>query len=126
MDQQHQAILDLGQELIEAFQRLQTKEALLAICHRFFNSCRQHFDDEERLMLKYFYPLTDVHIGQHMNHTIILTTLINNINNDDYSNAIDTLTYLMKWHLNHISQDDVQYAQYIATETNDYRSDKGT
>lgn len=117
MDQQHNDIFDIGQTMFDAFQNLETKEALLPICHRLFNLCRQHFDDEERLMLKYFYPHTESHIGQHMEHTNILATLINNINTEAYGDAMDTLAYLMKWHINHISQDDHQYAVYIHSKS---------
>ena len=114
MDQQHKEIFLVAQSLSDAFQTLQTKEALLPICNRLFNVCRQHFDEEERLMLKFFYPHTEAHIGLHMDHTIILANLINNIKSDAYSDAMDTLAYLIKWHEDHISDADQHYADYIS------------
>lgn len=117
MDQQHKEIVALAHELSKAFQNLETKKALLPICNRLFGACRQHFDDEERLMLKHFYPYTESHIGLHMDYTNILATLISNIKSEAYSDAIDTIAFMMKWHIAHINEADAHYANFIHTKS---------
>lgn len=117
MDQQHKEIIALAHELSKAFQNLETIKALLPICNRLFSACRQHFDDEERLMLKYFYPYTESHIGLHMDYTNILATLINNIKSEAYGDAIDTMTFMIKWHIDHMNEADRHYADFIHTNS---------
>lgn len=117
MDQQHEEIIALARELSKAFQNLETKKTLLPICNRLFGACRQHFDDEERLMLKHFYPYTESHIGLHMDYTNILATLINNIKSEAYSDAVDTMAFMMKWQIAHINEADHHYANFIHTKS---------
>ena len=117
MDQQHNEIIALAHELSNAFQNLETKKALLLICNRLFGACRQHFDDEECLMLKHFYPYTESHIGLHMDYTNILSTLINNIKSEAYSDAMDTMAFMMKWQIDHINEADNHYADFIHTKS---------
>lgn len=113
MDAQHIEIHTIAHNLETLFQNTTDSKKLLAACNDLVIASRKHFDSEERLMLKYFYPDTEAHIGLHMTYTNILATLIGNIKGGFKSEAKDTLTYLLAWHRDHIRQADKQYAQYI-------------
>lgn len=113
MDAQHRQINDTASQLRTALIEASDKELTLKICTDFAHIVRQHFDSEERLMLKYFYPGTESHIGQHMKLQTILSDLVSHINSDQMKASIDTLDYLIAWHTDHVNQADKKYADYI-------------
>lgn len=117
MDEQHSTLLALTDKLLKSLNSDTTKETLLLQCSALVSATRLHFDDEERLMLKHFYPDTEAHIGLHMNHKNILASLISHIRGDQLTMARDTLVYLSRWHLDHINDADHKYADYIQSQS---------
>lgn len=114
IDADHMKIIEVMEEIKVAVIDRQSDNEIAHLCNRLISVSRQHFDQEERLMLKYFYPDTEAHIGQHMAYINIIGTLIKNLKEAQYSFAIETLKYLANWFLHHIKDADGHYAKFIA------------
>jgi len=113
MDAQHRQLNEIAKQLRAVLIEGSVKELTLKICNNFAYIVRQHFDSEERLMLKYFYPGTESHIGQHMKLQTILSDLVRHVTNEEVKASIATLDYLITWHTDHVNQADKKYADYI-------------
>ncbi len=113
IDTDHDRLLELMEAIKVATIDRESSVNISQLCTQLVSLSRNHFDDEERLLLKYFYPDTEAHIGQHMTYMNIVATLINNLKEEQYSYAIETLQYLANWFVHHISDSDQRYAQFI-------------
>lgn len=113
IDKQHKQIINILQSLYDALLVHDTREHFQNLCSQLILISRDHFNEEERLMLKFFYPDTEAHIGLHMTFMTIVSTLIGNIRGEQYAYALDNVRYLTSWYIDHILDADRQYSHFV-------------
>lgn len=116
IDDGHVRMLIQIQEMDDLLKSSDDNSRILDCCNRIFSTVLAHYDSEERLMLKHFYPYTESHIGQHMNFIHMLGKLVQLIKNEEYETALSTLNFIRSWKLNHINEADKKYADFINTK----------
>lgn len=117
IDDEHRLMLVHMDELECLLKTKTNTTAMLECCNRLFNTIRNHYDHEERLMLKHFFPDTEAHIGQHMNFLSMLGKLVQLIREEQFDTGLSTLTFLMNWKSSHIMDADKKYADFIKTKS---------
>ena len=113
MDEQHDGILQIIDILVQQLADEEPLNQCLESCTTLINALRQHYDDEERFMLKSFYPDTEGHIGQHMTYLNHFSKLVNLIQTSHYALALSTLKFMRSWILDHMNDADKKYADFI-------------
>ena len=117
IDDEHKLLLIHIEELAYLLKKEHPEtDELLNCCNRLFTAVRSHYDHEEKLMLKHFFPDTEAHIGQHMQFLIMIGKLIQLIKDKEYPSALSNLEFLMKWKWEHIKDADKKYADFIQTK----------
>lgn len=117
IDQQHQQILQTIGSLKDQLNASHSKDQCLKSCRYLIDILRNHYDVEERLMLKYFYPDTEGHIGQHMHYLNLLGKLIKLIKEGDILSAQNTLKFMETWYLDHLLDADRKYTDFINNQS---------
>lgn len=113
MDQQHDEILEIIAVLTQYLSTNESQSLCLESCSSLVNALRQHYDDEERFMLKSFYPDIEGHIGQHMAYLNHFGKLVSLIRSNQLPLALSTLKFMRSWILDHMNDADKKYADFI-------------
>ena len=113
VDRQHLEIYHGLHALQNCLSKNCANTSSLELCRSLFNSYREHFDEEELLMLKSFYPDTEAHIGLHMYCLNILSNLVNTIQNGNTPTALEAVDFLIRWQEDHVSDADLHFSNFI-------------
>lgn len=113
IDLQHKDILEIIDRLTQQLDNDYDQTQCLRTCSTLVSTLREHYDHEERFMLKCFYPDTEGHIGQHMTYLIHLGKLVTLVQNNHIALALKTLHFMSKWMLDHMNYADKKYADFI-------------
>jgi len=117
LDAQHRRILEIIDTLGHQLKTEDSHDNCITTCTMLVNALRHHYDEEERLMLKHFYPDTENHIGQHMNYLLLFGKLLKQLQNHQLDSAQSTLVYMRSWLLDHTYNADKKYADFIHSQS---------
>lgn len=109
IDAQHEELFRRANQFLEAT----GKPALVAFAISLYKYTRNHFAQEEQLMLEIAYPDYQVHKQQHEALILKLDALARNIT-DDALNKTEFAEFTTYWLLKHIGSTDTKLAAYLA------------
>lgn len=112
MNLQHDEIIDCIQDIRTALEQSEDKETISILLRSLVSLSRQYFDDEEKEMLHYHYPNIDSHIGRHMAYNELLSSLVINYQQGSIATALNNLSFLTKWFIEHIATADYHFCIY--------------
>lgn len=112
LDQQHQRLVALINELHEAMMKGKGSAVQQKILAELVRYTQTHFDAEEAFMRSLQYPAFPEHRLNHEKMTREVRTLQQNLVAGNEILSIDLMTFLRDWLQNHILKEDSQYAAY--------------
>jgi len=114
LDQQHQRLVGLINQLGEAMNTGAERETLMKILNSLAGYTKTHFGEEERLMRERSYPKLAEHHEEH----VVLNRQLADFYRDFYMTSrpqtAEVMNFLKGWLYGHILQDDKQYAPFLA------------
>jgi hemerythrin len=113
IDDQHQQLFHLADELHRAMMERRGKEALAGILKRLLAYTTYHFANEERLMRETGYPLYLEHRIQHEKLTKIAMEHQRKMTSGESPLSVDVLQFLSDWLKVHIGQSDQKLAAHL-------------
>jgi hemerythrin len=116
IDEQHQKLFAIIDELGKAQAAVPDKGAVLAILTQLVDYSDYHFRTEDDFMIENSYPLFLSHRKEHLAYIKKMGTLIDDLENKGAALPGDILNFLCDWWQTHISQSDMKYARYIKSQ----------
>lgn len=117
IDDQHGLLVDAIYGLYETMDATSKKSIIDPLLSNLITISRQHFDNEERLMLDYHYPDIESHIGRHMAFNEVLAHIVVHYHQGDIPVALDNLRFLSHWYIEHIKTADHHYCIYLKKQS---------
>ena len=116
IDEQHQKLYAIIDELVEAQHSVLDKSAVLAIITQLVDYSDYHFRTEDNYMIENNFPLFLSHRKEHLAYIKKMGTLIDELENKGAAMTADILEFLCDWWQRHISESDLKYARYIKSQ----------
>jgi hemerythrin len=116
IDEQHQKLFAIIDELGKAQAAVPDKGAVLAILTQLVDYSDYHFRTEDDFMIENSYPLFLSHRKEHLAYIKKMGTLIDDLENKAAALPGGILNFLCDWWQTHISQSDMKYARYIKSQ----------
>jgi len=111
LDQQHQQLLSIINDLIDHQHETIYSETVSSCFGKLVAYTRRHFALEEDMMRAYGFPGLDAHKAQHVQ---FIENLVDMMLELDHVSMHDLLAFLTAWFDQHICHDDQHYAAYFA------------
>lgn len=111
IDQQHQKLVGLINELHDAMKQGKGKEVLGKIVNELINYTATHFSLEERYFAKFSYPETGIHKLEHADFVKKVTAFKNDFSNGKTILSVEVMNFLSDWLQKHIQGTDKRYTQ---------------
>src|SRR5574343_796415 len=103
IDQQHKHLFEVANQIFEAHD----KQSMFNCTLKLFHYIREHFKDEERLMLKIGYPHYESHVQAHEQILLKLEEIGIHFKDADFdTNELNEL--MADWLLTHILKEDMK------------------
>jgi hemerythrin-like metal-binding protein len=115
IDQQHQKLVQMIDDLHEAMVRGRSREVLLDTLSGLVEYTRVHFDTEERHFAMDQYPGTSRHNRQHREFVTRVTDFQARLDQRQPDMSIEVLAFLRTWLVAHIEGSDGAYGRFHAT-----------
>ena len=116
LDEQHQIILVMLDRLFTAVEQNKEREVLIPILNDFLGQARQHFSNEEELMVRCEYPSVLTHKSSHDMYLNKIMTYQKNVLDGNVSFALERVAYFRRWFKDHILESDKQYIPFVTTK----------
>jgi hemerythrin len=113
VDQQHQELFQMVNELHDAIVAGKGKEVIKPTLEKLAKYTVQHFITEEALMTKIGYPHLAVHKRKHEDLTKKATEVIEGYNSGKNVLTITLSQFLSDWLRHHINEDDKALARFL-------------
>jgi hemerythrin-like metal-binding protein len=113
IDEQHQRLFAIIEDLKKAQQEGREPNSLLYILSELVDYSDYHFRTEDNYMIENNYPLFLSHRKEHLAFIKKIGDLIAAFEKNEASLSEDLLDFLCQWWLNHITASDLKYARYI-------------
>jgi hemerythrin len=106
IDQQHQRLVGMLDDLSDAMVEGRSQEELRRILDGLVDYARVHFADEERYFVRFRYPAASGHIAQHRAFIDRVTEFRSRVDPHEMGVSIDLLAFLETWLIRHIRDSD--------------------
>ena len=106
IDEQHKTLVELLNKLALGLERDDDQKALLKTFLEVHRYAAYHFDDEEDLMKCVDFDTWHVHRYEHQQFLAVIENLVEDFRAKRATIGPDILSYLLQWHLDHISKSD--------------------
>ena len=116
IDEQHQKLYAIIDELVKARSAVLDTSAILAIITQLVDYSDYHFRTEDNYMIENSYPLLLSHRKEHLAYIKKMGALIDDLENKRATLSAEILEFLCDWWQTHISQSDLKYARYIKAQ----------
>lgn len=113
VDEQHQEIIRLVNEMHDALRQRKSKEVLGTILNELADYAVRHFTVEEDLFQKYGYPEEAVHKEAHAALVRRVVELKKDFESGRASINTDVMNFLKDWLINHILRIDKRYSSFM-------------
>ena len=113
IDAQHRQLYRLADELHQALNAGQGKEALATVLKNLIDYTKTHFAAEERLMQRCGYSELAAHKAQHENLTRKVVELQQQFQAGKLMLSIEVMRFLSDWLRQHIGSSDRKYAPFV-------------
>lgn len=116
LDQQHQRIVAMINQLGEAMDAGADRPALVNILSNLAGYTKTHFSEEVHLMEQCNYPKLDEHITQHGLLNRQLADFYRNFYLSSRPQSAEVMAFLLNWLYEHILEQDKQYVPFIGKD----------
>lgn len=113
MDDQHKVLVDLINELYEAFGSSKNEKVIRKVLDKLLEYTVFHFGNEEQLFSKYGYKEEEGHQLQHQKFIDKMKHFRDHFQKESVTVSFDLLNFLKDWLLNHILKIDVKYVAFM-------------
>lgn len=113
IDQQHQKLFALFNELYEAMQQGHANEVIGTVLASVVEYTAYHFATEEKLLRQYGYPDEGSHRAEHAKLIEQTNALVRKLQTDQSRVTMATLKFLSEWLNNHILGTDSKFAAFL-------------
>jgi len=113
IDQQHQKLIALINELHDAMTQGKGEDILGKILNGLISYTGTHFKTEEKYFAQFGYPDTDSHKKEHHAYVQKVSDFKDGFENGELSLSIEVMTFLYDWWRNHIKETDKKYSQFF-------------
>ena len=113
IDQQHQTLFRLIDDLAIAIQHESSDAALQAIFEKLKEYTLTHFAAEEQLMARHGYTADEAHQDKHRALEKSLAQLVVRAGNHEPLVSLQTMNFLQQWLYQHIDDVDRQFAAFL-------------
>jgi hemerythrin len=116
IDQQHQILISMINELYDAMVQGKSRDALEKILDGLASYTIEHFATEEKLFDKYDYPWAITHKAEHQAFAQKVTSFIQEYKQSKYGLTNQLLSFLSDWLKNHIIGKDKTYSYFFVNK----------
>jgi len=116
IDDQHQKLVQMANELNDAMRDGQGREALGKILKELVRYTSYHFATEERLMDQHKYAQSAEHKKQHKDLVHTVTELVAKFEKGDAALSTEVMNFLREWLMKHILNTDKAFAKDLASK----------
>jgi hemerythrin len=109
VDQDHQRLLEIYNELVDLVELKKTREDFARILSMMTDYSLIHFRKEEVYMENFSYPKLDEHKKYHNNYIYSVSMYNANLLGPNPPDPIEIVMFLKKWWQHHILQLDIEY-----------------
>jgi len=113
MDQQHQQLIALINQLADAMTQGKSKVALGGILDELVHYTVYHFADEEKLLAQRHYPELSTHQSDHIQLTTQVADYQSQFRAGKLALSFDLMNFLRDWLANHIQISDKKYGVFL-------------
>ncbi len=113
LDQHHQKLVGMINELHEAMLVGKGKEVVSPILAKLIEYTQFHFSAEEKYMQKYSYPSYTKHKIEHDQFAAKVTDFQTQLNSGKLTLSMEVMTFLKDWLMHHISDVDKKYSPFF-------------
>ncbi len=124
IDSQHKELFNRINSLVEAIRESACKYKIGDVISFLEDYVQTHFEEEEKVMIRYKYPHYDFHKSQHEYFKRELTTLKPELleleggkNPGSYELSVTTNKLVVDWILEHVSKVDKELGKFLKTKT---------
>jgi hemerythrin len=115
IDQQHQQLFRLADELHGAMMRGAGRQVMGETLKRLIDYTVTHFRDEEQMMVRSRYPQYTQHKAEHDRLTQQVSALKQDFDRGQIAVTVETLQFLKGWLEHHIKGSDHRIADFLAS-----------
>ncbi|MFW5733439.1 MAG: bacteriohemerythrin [Oceanidesulfovibrio sp.] len=117
VDQQHEHLTTLINQLYETHQSGEDRKALEPIVNEINDYAQYHFSEETKLMEQFGYPGIEEHKVQHDDFIVkSVEYLFDYLDGKVEALSVEMLDYLTDWWVNHISKVDQEMGEYLKSK----------
>ena len=116
IDQQHQKLIQLANDLYDAMSTGKGKEILGKLFSELIAYTDYHFKTEQDMMNQYRYPESAIHFAEHSNLTSQVLALDEKFKKGSIMISVETMNFLKTWLSDHILRSDKALGFYIKTK----------
>lgn len=113
IDQQHQKLVYMINELNDAMKQRKGKDVLGKIINGLVNYAATHFNTEEKYFDRFGYPETDSHKKEHVAFVKRVSEFKDGFEKGKLGLSIEVMNFLSEWLKNHIKVNDMKYSQFF-------------
>ncbi len=113
IDQQHQKLVSMINELNDAMKQGKSKDVLGKIVTGLISYTAIHFKTEEKYFAQYGYPDADSHNSEHSAFVQKVTDVKERFESGQISLSIEIMNFLRDWLQNHIKGTDKKYSHFL-------------
>ena len=114
IDDQHQKLVQMANELNDAMRDGQGRDTLGKILKELVRYTGYHFATEERLMDQHKYGQAAEHKRQHKELVQTVNTLVTKFDKGDTALSTEVMNFLREWLMKHILNTDKAFAKDLA------------
>lgn len=113
IDVQHKKLVELINNLYQAFVEAKVKDAILPIIKKLRGYTIYHFGEEEKMFAENNYTFTDEHLRAHQVFVAKIEDFEDRYEAGDSLLPYDIMNFLKDWLLNHILISDKKYVEEL-------------
>lgn len=113
MNQHHEKLVNLINDLHDAMRVGKSKEILSDILAKLLDYTRFHFTAEEDFMQKYGYPGLDQQKAQHQHFIKKIQDFQSDLNEGKLMLSMEIMNFLKDWLVKHIEAEDKKYGPFF-------------
>jgi hemerythrin len=113
IDDQHQKLIALVNQINDAMSAGQGKAALAPVLNELVRYTQYHFGTEERLMAQHKYALTVEHKGEHQKFIADVSAFKAKFDSGNAMISTEIMNFLRDWLSKHILQTDKKFARAL-------------
>jgi hemerythrin-like metal-binding protein len=109
VDDQHKHLFELANQVFNAQDKIVLTQCILKLFHHI----REHFKDEEQLMIQINYPDLEIHVQEHNQILLRLEEIGVHFNEEDFKPEKLLNQLVVDWLLTHILKEDMRIGEFI-------------